>query len=114
MASNDFAGIYLAASEDSKLVMFQGHPEYSENSLLKEYQREVNSFVNGIRDDYPPLPYDYFPSAAVGKLEEIKGSILSKPSEIKLDDDLISEIDIEWQGASKKIYDNWLQFLIQS
>ena len=114
LASNDFAGIYLAASEDSKLVMFQGHPEYSENSLLKEYQREVNSFVNGIRDDYPPLPCDYFPSAAVDKLEEIKVSILSKPSKIKLDDDLISEIDIEWQGASKKIYDNWLQFLIQS
>ena len=44
----------------------------------------------------------------------MKESILSKPSEIKLDDDLISEIDIEWQGASKKIYDNWLQFLIRS
>ena len=48
------AGVHLAASCDLKLVLMQGHPEYDTISLLKEYKREVASFHEGLRPDFPP------------------------------------------------------------
>ena len=108
LASNDFAGMYLASSKDGSLVLFQGHPEYGGNSLLKEYQREINNFVSGSRVDYPPLPNNYFSSSQIKKLEEMKQNLLSDPKDISLDESLISDIDLDWQRAGKTIYRNWL------
>ena len=113
LASNDFAGMYLASSKDGSLVLFQGHPEYGGNSLLKEYQREINNFVSGSRVDYPPLPNNYFSSSQIKKLEELKQNLLSDPKDISLDESLISDIDLDWQRAGKAIYRNWLNSLDQ-
>jgi len=113
LASNDFAGMYLASSKDGSLVLFQGHPEYGGNSLLKEYQREINNFVSGSRADYPPLPNNYFSSSQIKKLEELKQNLLSDPKDISLDESLISDIDLDWQRAGKTIYRNWLNSLDQ-
>ena len=114
LASNDFAGMYLASSKDGSLVLFQGHPEYGGNSLLKEYQREINNFVSGSRVDYPPLPNNYFSSSQIKKLEELKQNLLSDPKDISLDESLISDIDLDWQRAGKTIYRNWLNSFDQS
>ena len=114
LASNDFAGMYLASSKDGSLVLFQGHPEYGGNSLLKEYQREINNFVSGSRADYPPLPKNYFSGSKIEKLEELKKKLLSKANDITLDESLISEIDLNWQSAGKIIYRNWLNSLDQA
>jgi len=47
LAESEEAGVHLAVSEDLfRLVFFQGHPEYDIISLLKEYKREVNLFIN--------------------------------------------------------------------
>ncbi|HAH67409.1 MAG TPA: homoserine O-succinyltransferase [Gammaproteobacteria bacterium] len=113
LASNDFAGMYLASSKDGSLVLFQGHPEYGANSLLKEYQREINNFVSESRTDYPPLPNDYFSESKTEKIEELKQSLISEPKHITLDESLISDIDHDWQSAGKIIYQNWLHFLDQ-
>ena len=94
--------------------MFQGHPEYGGNSLLKEYQREINNFVSGSRIDYPPLPNNYFSDSKIEKLEELKRSLISEPNDITLDESLISEIDLNWQSAGKIIYRNWLNSLDQA
>ena len=112
LATNDFAGMYLASSKDGSLVLFQGHPEYGGNSLLKEYQREINNFVSGSRADYPPLPKNYFSGSKIKKIEELKQSLLSEPKQITLDESLISDIDLHWQSAGKIIYRNWLNSLV--
>ncbi len=114
LASNDFAGLYLAATEDGSLLLFQGHPEYSKNSILKEYQREINNFVSGKRDDYPPLPNNYFSDSNILELDEIKQSVLTSPKEISLNDGMISGIDSGWESAGEIIYNNWLESLVQS
>ena len=111
LASNDYAGIYLAASKGGRLVLFQGHPEYSKNSLLKEYQREIINFVSGKRDDYPTRPNNYFSDSTSEELDELKKSLLSNPREISLNDEMISDIDCNWQSAGKTIYRNWLESL---
>ena len=91
--------------------MFQGHPEYEGNSLLKEYQREINNFVSGNRADYPPLPNNYFSGPEIKKLEELKQDLLSEPKDVSLDESLISDIDLNWQSSGKTIYRNWLNSL---
>ena len=111
LASNDYAGIYLAASKNGGLVLFQGHPEYSKNSLLKEYQREIINFVSGKRENYPVLPNNYFSDVTSEELDELRKNLLSNPREISLNDQIISDIDFNWQSAGEIIYSNWLESL---
>ena len=111
LASNDYAGIYLAASKNGGLVLFQGHPEYSKNSLLKEYQREIINFVSGKRENYPLLPNNYFSDATSEELDELRKNLISSPREISLNDEMVSDIDSNWQSAGEIIYSNWLESL---
>ncbi|NOQ64026.1 MAG: homoserine O-succinyltransferase, partial [Methyloprofundus sp.] len=47
------AGIHLAVSPDGlRIVFFQGHPEYDDISLLKEYKREVMRYINREIEQY--------------------------------------------------------------
>ena len=49
----------------SLLVFFQGHPEYEDTTLLREYRRDVGRFLRGQQAHYPTLPHGYFPPAAL-------------------------------------------------
>ena len=42
--------------ERSLLLFFQGHPEYEDTTLLKEYRRDVGRFLNAQQPHYPTLP----------------------------------------------------------
>ena len=41
LATSDRAGIYLIESEDSKEIYVTGHPEYASETLVKEYERDL-------------------------------------------------------------------------
>jgi homoserine O-succinyltransferase len=72
------AGVHLAVSSDRfRFVYFQGHPEYDTISLLKEYKREVNLYAQGLRDDYPPFPENYFSLSIRAILEEYGDRVIS-------------------------------------
>jgi len=61
LVQDDDGCVHLATSEDGfRTVFFQGHPEYDTISLLKEYKREVNRYMAGELQDYPPFPENYF------------------------------------------------------
>ncbi len=61
LAESQQAGVHLAVSADGfRIVFFQGHPEYDTISLLKEYKREVNRFIQGALTQYPPFPEHLF------------------------------------------------------
>ena len=61
LVASDQSGAHLAVSPDSfRIVFFQGHPEYDDISLLKEYKREVQRFINKEIVEYPPFPEHYF------------------------------------------------------
>ncbi|MEO6610194.1 MAG: homoserine O-succinyltransferase [Aestuariivirga sp.] len=51
-------------STPSRFLFLQGHPEYSSLSLAKEYRRDVERYLNGTREDYPPMPENYFDEPA--------------------------------------------------
>jgi len=44
----------------SLFLFFQGHPEYTPYSLMREYRRDVGRYLRGESTRYPNLPRDYF------------------------------------------------------
>lgn len=108
------AGVHLAVSPDGfRIVFFQGHPEYDDISLLKEYKREVLRYYRGERDDYPPHPEHYFYPAVQPLLaayaEHVK---IAKRDNLPLlpmpEAEIIEHLDITWRDSAKAVFNNWL------
>ncbi|HEY5740490.1 MAG TPA: homoserine O-succinyltransferase [Gammaproteobacteria bacterium] len=65
--------VHLATSPDGfRSVFFQGHPEYDTISLLKEYKRDVNLYIDGEIREYSPMPDNYFSSFAAAVMREYR------------------------------------------
>src|SRR4029077_8108620 len=58
--------------EQSLMLFFQGHPEYEDRTLLKEYRRDVGRYLNGQQSHYPTLPHGYLSPEASALLEAFK------------------------------------------
>lgn len=108
------AGVHLAVSEDLfRVVYFQGHPEYDIVSLLKEYKREINRFVAGEREDYPPFPENYFGLKTQALLDEYREKLLHARSNGKalaeFPEKLISSwLHNTWHDTAEAVLNNWL------
>lgn len=108
------AGVHLAVSPDGfRVVFFQGHPEYDDISLLKEYKREVLRYYRGEIDDYPPLPVNYFTPEAQGIFTDYKQHVIAaRQAGGALDEfpenRVLDTIDNTWRDTARAVFDNWL------
>ena len=106
-------GVHMAVSPDHlRVVYFQGHPEYDINSLLKEYKREVNRFLNDERDE-PPFPENYFNEKAMTVASKYLGRAThakekGEPLPPFPEDEIARELDKTWGDTAKAIFNNWL------
>ncbi|WP_347986595.1 homoserine O-succinyltransferase [Methylomonas sp. AM2-LC] len=108
------AGVHLAVSPDGfRIVYFQGHPEYDDISLLKEYKREVLRYYRYEREDYPPYPAHYFDTEVQQLLSDYchevnyakqHGTDLARMPE----DQIIKHLDNTWRDSAKAVFNNWL------
>lgn len=119
LAMSEEAGVHLAVSADQfRIVYFQGHPEYDAISLLKEYKREVTHFIDGIRDDAPPFPENYFAREA-GEIASrfLAAGVAAKASGEPMprfpDARLQALVDNTWGDTGKAIVNNWLGLVYQ-
>jgi homoserine O-succinyltransferase len=96
----------------SLFVFFQGHPEYEENTLLREYRRDVGRFLRGQQPHYPTLPHQYFSAAALELLSAFEKRATAAPTA-----DLLAEFPMTaladtlrntWGAGAARIYRNWL------
>lgn len=113
LAVSQRAGVHLAVSADNiRVVFFQGHPEYDDVSLLKEYKREVMRFFIDERNDYPPFPENYFNDAAKQILTTYKAHVISAKNNHNtlnpFPENTLLEIDNTWRDTAKSIFNNWL------
>lgn len=112
-------GVLAAVSPDQfRFVYFQGHPEYDGNSLLKEYKREVNRFVEGDRDDFPPFPENYFNRDATAILEHHETRVrdavtLGNAAPEFPETELEAFVENTWSDTGKAIFNNWLGLVYQ-
>lgn len=114
LVESDVAGVHLATSEDCfRLVFLQGHPEYDSISLLKEYKREVQRYISGDINDYPPFPENYFSLQKQAILDEYKHAVIEAKRQDKaiceFPEALISEdLDNTWHDTAEAFINNWI------
>lgn len=119
LAASKEAGVHLAVSPDGfRVIFFQGHPEYDEVSLLKEYKREVQRFYHGEINNYPPFPENYFNAEVRRILSEYRRHIeISRRTEKTPEDfpeHLIrGHLDNTWRDTAKAVFNNWLGKIYQ-
>ncbi len=108
------AGVHLVVSPDQfRKVYFQGHPEYSINSLLKEYKREVLRFLHGELDRPPPYPENYFSAECITIAETyLERALLAQQLRLPIpefpEDAFLPYLDNTWGDTAKAIVNNWL------
>ena len=119
LAASKYAGVHLAVSEDGfRQVFFQGHPEYDDISLLKEYKREVMRFYTGDSNDYPPFPENYFNGTVQGIFSDYQQHVEHAKQHqedlLPFPEDLVFEhLDNTWRDTAKAVFNNWLGKIYQ-
>jgi homoserine O-succinyltransferase len=104
--------------EQSLLVFFQGHPEYEETTLLKEYRRDVGRYLNGQQPHYPTLPHGYLGDEATALLTEFRERALAQRDASLLQGfpfaPVAALLHNRWRAAAVALYRNWLEFILEA
>ncbi|MCK5896216.1 MAG: homoserine O-succinyltransferase [Cocleimonas sp.] len=108
------AGVHLAVSEDGiRTVYFQGHPEYDNISLVKEYKREVLRFIAGDLTDYPVYPRNYFDRYTQAFFSEYQDKVvdaLHQGTKVpEFPETLVAQrLHNTWHDTAAAILSNWM------
>jgi homoserine O-succinyltransferase len=107
---------FVKRKRRSLFVHFQGHPEYGEHTLLKEYRRDIRRFVCGERETYPTMPRGYFSAEVTKILSDFQQRALSNPGEEVMaafpDGAVGGGLHNNWRSSAACIYGNWLQYVM--
>lgn len=99
----------------SLLLFFQGHPEYEDTTLLKEYRRDVGRYLSGQQPHYPTLPRGYFSADARASLEAFRETALARRDLALLErfpfSVVAAGLENGWRASAVTIYRNWLSFI---
>jgi len=109
-------GAYAFVREErSLLLFFQGHPEYEDTTLLKEYRRDVGRYLRTEQSHYPTLPHGYLPANAAAALGAFREQALRERRAQLLErfpfGAVAAELRNTWRPAAVAIYRNWLSFI---
>ena len=101
--------------ERSVLLFFQGHPEYEDTTLLKEYRRDVGRYLNGQQPHYPTLPRGYLSAEAAERLAEFRARALASRTPALLESfpfaAIAASLENSWRPSAVALYRNWLSFI---
>lgn len=111
--------VHLATSADGfRSVFFQGHPEYDTVSLLKEYKRDVNLYITGELDSYPPMPENYFGDFSAAVMREyqwrLQRSQQSDETPPPFPEHLVlSKLNNTWRDTGSAVVGAWIGLIYQ-
>ena len=99
----------------SLFVFVQNHPEYDHGSLGREYRRDVERFLTGASETYPPLPRGYFDSATRAALRGFQARAMkARKRELLAGFPVIGCDELagsEWRDPAARTFANWLAFI---
>lgn len=114
LTRSDVAGVDIFARDfGSRFIFFQGHPEYDELSLQREYMRDIARFLAGERQDYPAVPAAYFDFATERVLASFKERACARrQAELAAElPGLTLRPGVPAGGAVTTMFRNWLDYL---
>jgi len=99
----------------SLLLFFQGHPEYEDVTLLKEYRRDVARYLNQQQPQYPTLPRGYLSAEASELLAQFRERALAHRSAALLESFPFAAVAAglrnSWRASAVALYRNWLDLI---
>jgi homoserine O-succinyltransferase/O-acetyltransferase len=106
------ADAFLRERRGSLLLFFQGHPEYEDTTLLKEYRRDVGRYLSGTQANYPTLPVGYLSERATAELEAFGDEARARREAAQLEKfpfaAVAQALTNRWQSSAVAMYRNWL------
>ena len=109
------AGVHMATSQDGfRQICFQGHPEYDTVSLFKEYKREVMNYIDGVREDFPPFPLNYFTDEAKVFLNDFKERTLKGEKPDFPEEKLEPLLENTWADSARSSISSWIGNVYQT
>jgi homoserine O-succinyltransferase len=119
LAESAEVGVHLAVSPDKfRIMYFQGHPEYSTISLLKEFKREAERYLRGERELPPRIPEHYLSRAGEALAATHIEAVIQARADGKTslpfpEDELLDFADNTWGDTGRAIVNNWLGLVYQ-
>jgi homoserine O-succinyltransferase len=102
---------------NSLFVFLQGHPEYEDDSLAREYRRDMNRFLRGDMPREPAIPSGYFSP-------EVERALRAFAERVRFDrrPEMMAEFpdagafgpgDAPWRKSAIQLYRNWLDIIAE-
>ena len=105
----------FAREERSLLLFFQGHPEYEDTTLLKEYRRDVGRYLAAQQPHYPTLPRGYLSADATQLLAEFQQQALARRDAALMERfpfaAIAAGLKNSWRASAVALYRNWLSYI---
>ena len=105
----------FAREERSLLLFFQGHPEYEDTTLLKEYRRDVGRYLAAQQPHYPTLPRGYLSADATLLLAQFQQQALARRDAALMERfpfaAIAAGLKNSWRASAVALYRNWLSFI---
>ena len=102
--------------ERSTLLFFQGHPEYEQATLLREYRRDVGRYLTAQQANYPTLPRGYLSAESTAVLEQFRKQAIAGRSAALLDrfpfSNIAAGLRNTWRASAVAMYRNWLAIIL--
>lgn len=98
------------------VALFQGHPEYGPDTLLREYRRDVARYLNYESDNYPHLPEGYIEDTAAAALLDFRERAMASRNKVCISDlplPAAPPSTSQLCAFSQKVYRNWLAMLMR-
>jgi homoserine O-succinyltransferase len=101
--------------ERSLMLFFQGHPEYEDTTLLKEYRRDVGRYLNGQQAHYPSYPDGYLSAQAMEALAAFREKALAERRAGLMESfpfaSAAASLTNTWHTSAVALYRNWLSYI---
>ena len=116
LTRSEAVGVDLFVKQRGALFIFvQGHPEYDDDSLAREYRRDMARFLRGERQAPPALPENYYSASASAALQAFARRAANEPTP-----DLVADFptigamgpgDAPWRASGERLYGEWIRLI---
>jgi homoserine O-succinyltransferase len=95
-------------------LLFQGHPEYGADTLLREYRRDVGRWHAGQLEAYPAPPASYFDEVDLGRLGPFAHPARRRDPQVMAKfpfAELARRRRSPWTAVGARVCANWLELV---